>query len=198
MIHLWLSEKSTQTYSFKNVCKIKHHPGLKYQEKQRNADVLLQNLIYYRVFRAWLRYSKKVKAFRKKIQLKLLGSTVDAWFAQSRVNAVYRRKGRAIRDQSHLRVMIRTFRALKIYTNSRKRDQRLTACLKKRTAMFTMRMTFGSWFNQFAAIDKKRMLKYQSGNFKKMLYTRKFLAIWRKAFDRILRKRLLNERKKAF
>ena len=81
--------------------------------------------------------------------------------------------------------MIRTFRALKIYTNSGKRDKRLTARLKKRTALFTLRMAFGNWFGQFAAIDKKRMLKYQSDNLKKMLYTRKFLAIWRKAFDRI-------------
>ena len=56
--------------------------------------------------------------------------------------------------------MIRTFRALKIYTNSRKRDQRLSKSLKKRTALFTLRMTFGNWFSQFAALDKKRMLKY--------------------------------------
>ena len=67
MIHLWLSEKSAQTYSFKSVRVVKHNPGLKYQEKQRNADVLLQNLIYYRVFRAWFRHSKKIRAFRNKI-----------------------------------------------------------------------------------------------------------------------------------
>ncbi len=100
MIYLWLTEKSALTHSFNNVRKVTPHPGLKYQEKQRNADVLLQNFVYYRVFRAWLRHSKKVRAFRKHIEHRLLGSVVDAWFAQSRANAVFRRKARAVRDQS--------------------------------------------------------------------------------------------------
>ena len=64
--------------------------------------------------------------------------------------------------------MIRTFRILKMYTNDRKRDHRLTKCLKKRAALFTLRMTFGNWFSQFAAIDKKRMLKYESAKLKKI------------------------------
>jgi hypothetical protein len=71
MVHLWLSGNKNSllkdTYSFKCVKKVTQHPGVRYQEKQRNADVLLQDLVQMRIVRAWARHSKKTSRLRKRI-----------------------------------------------------------------------------------------------------------------------------------
>ena len=67
-----------------------------------------------------------------------------------------------------------------MHASSKKRDKRLSRTLKKKTTKFTLRTSFALWFSQFAAIDTKRTNKKVSAHLKRKLYTRKFLAVWRK------------------
>ena len=102
---IWLQDgqhSSKKSHSFRSVQRLTHHPCLKYKEKQRNADVLLHNHVFKKVFRAWTKLTRKARLFRRRRQHRVLSQVIDAWHASSRVNAVLRRKAKSIVDKSHL------------------------------------------------------------------------------------------------
>ena len=156
---IWLQDgqhSSKKSHSFRSVKSLTHHPCLKYKEKQRNADVLLHNHVFKKVFRAWTKLTRKARLFRRRREHRVLSQVIDAWHASSRVDAALRRKAKSIVDKSHLQTEVRVFRALKLHACARKRDQRLLKTIKGQNVRFTLRTMFNSWFSQFASIDKKR------------------------------------------
>lgn len=67
LVHLWLAPHNAKTFSFSNVQTLDGHHGLKYQQKKQYADLLVQNFVASRVFRAWAKQTRKSKALRKRI-----------------------------------------------------------------------------------------------------------------------------------
>ena len=62
---------------------MKAHPGLKYKQKQRNADLLLKNYVYKKIFRVWTKLTRRVRLFRRRKNNRILSKVIDAWQAKS-------------------------------------------------------------------------------------------------------------------
>ena len=62
---------------------MKSHPGLKYKQKQQNADLLLKNYVYKKIFRVWTKLTRRVRFFRRRKNQRILSKVIDAWQAKS-------------------------------------------------------------------------------------------------------------------